>query len=102
LNTGLLKPDPKGNDRAFHKGGGHDHSSFEVDRCDPEKSIMHIAARFSAGSFGEEFFMDLLDDQLLLEELVVFEHVCAAEGSESVCRSKGNKENTRTVAIAAH
>jgi hypothetical protein len=34
--------------------------------------------------------------------LVVLEPACAAEGGETVCKSKGNKGNTRTVTIAAH
>jgi hypothetical protein len=43
--------------------------------------------------------------RLLVEtevESVVLEPACAAEGSETVCKSKENKGNTRAVGIAAH
>jgi hypothetical protein len=68
LNSGLLKPDPQGNDRACHKCGRFDHLSFEVD-SDPAKSMSHIATRFSKGDSAEEICMDLLEDQLLPEKL---------------------------------
>jgi hypothetical protein len=70
VNTGLLKPDPQGHDRACHKCGGRDHLSFEVERCDPAKAMTHIATRFSTGDSAEEVCMDLLDDQLMPEELI--------------------------------
>jgi hypothetical protein len=70
VNSGLLKPDPQGRERACHKCGGRDHLSFEVDRCDPAKAMTHIATRFSTGDSAEEVCMDLLDDQLLPEELM--------------------------------
>jgi hypothetical protein len=34
--------------------------------------------------------------------VVVLEPACAAERSETVCKNKGNKGNTRMVTIAAH
>jgi hypothetical protein len=68
--TGLLKPDSESRERTCNRCGGRDHLSFEIERCDPQKSKHHIATRFASGDAMEDVFMDVLDYQLTPEELL--------------------------------
>jgi hypothetical protein len=75
--------------------------AVEIELEEGGKPVAKPAFRLSSTEMDElKKQLGLLFEKGLV--IVVLEPACAAEGSETVCKSKGNKGNTRTVTIAEH